>query len=55
MDVQHEATVVVGVDGSVMAMRAVRWGAADAGRRGLRVRLVSAVSGDVAPWRIRSW
>jgi nucleotide-binding universal stress UspA family protein len=49
MDAQHEATVVVGVDGSVMAMRAVRWGAAEAGRRDLPVRLVSAVGGDAAP------
>ncbi|MHA6782133.1 universal stress protein [Pseudonocardia saturnea] len=49
MDALHEATVVVGVDGSVMARRAVRWGAAEAGRRGLPVRLVSAVGGDAAP------
>lgn len=49
MDAQQRATVVVGVDGSVMAMRAVRWGAAEAARRGLSVRLVAAVGGDAAP------
>lgn len=49
MDAQHRATVVVGVDGSVMAMRAVRWGAAEAARYGVPVRLVSAVVGDAAP------
>ena len=49
MDVQHSPAVMVGVDGSVMAMRAVRWGAAEAARRGVAVRLVSAVLGDTAP------
>jgi nucleotide-binding universal stress UspA family protein len=48
MDVQHAATVVVGVDGSVRATQAARWAAAEAERRGLSVRLVSAVGGDVA-------
>jgi len=48
MDVQHAATVVVGVDGSVRATQAVRWAAAEAERRGLSLRLVSAVGGDVA-------
>lgn len=46
MDVRH--AVVVGVDGSVPAMQAVRWGAAEAERRGVPLRLVSAVGGDVA-------
>lgn len=48
MDVQHAATVVVGVDGSVPAMQAVRWGAAEAQRRGMPLRLVAAVGSDVA-------
>lgn len=48
MDVQHAATVVVGVDGSVRATQAARWAAAEAERRGLSLRLVSAVGGDVA-------
>lgn len=48
-DAQHGAAVVVGVDGSVTAVRAVRWGAAEAARRGVPVRLVSAVRGDAAP------
>ncbi len=48
MDVQHAATVVVGVDGSVRAMQAVRWGAAEAERHGVALRLVAAVGGDVA-------
>ena len=34
MDVQNiRRTVVVGVDGSASALRAVRWGAAEAARR----------------------
>lgn len=48
MDGQHAATVVVGVDGSVSAMQAVRWGAVEAERHGVPLRLVSAVGGDVA-------
>lgn len=35
-------TVTVGVDGSDHALRAVRWGAAEAGRRGTPLRLVTA-------------
>lgn len=35
-------TIVVGVDGSEQALRAVRWGAAEAERRHLPLRLVSA-------------
>jgi len=35
-------TVVVGVDGSECALRAVRWGAAEAGRRQVPLRLVIA-------------
>jgi nucleotide-binding universal stress UspA family protein len=43
MDAQHNRrTVVVGVDGSDHALRAVRWGAAEAGRRGVPLRLVIA-------------
>ena len=43
MNAQHiRPTVVVGVDGSHSALRAVRWGAAEAGRRRARLRLVTA-------------
>lgn len=35
-------TVVVGVDGSTSALRAVRWGAAEAARRRVPLRLVTA-------------
>jgi nucleotide-binding universal stress UspA family protein len=43
MDVQHiRQTVVVGVDGSGPALRAVRWGAAEAGLRRVPLRLVIA-------------
>lgn len=35
-------TVVVGIDGSESALRAVRWGAAEAGRRRIPLRLVTA-------------
>jgi nucleotide-binding universal stress UspA family protein len=43
MDAQHiRRTVVVGVDGSTSALRAVRWGAAEATRRRATLRLVSA-------------
>ncbi len=43
MDAQHiRRTVVVGVDGSDSALRAVRWGAAEAGRRRVPLRLVTA-------------
>ncbi len=46
MDAQHIGrTVVVGVDGSDSALRAVRWGAAEAGRRQAPLRLVFAF-----PW-----
>lgn len=45
MDVGDRAAVVVGVDGSVRAVEAVRWGAAEAARRGVPVRLVAAVHG----------
>lgn len=39
---QIRPTVVVGVDGSASALRAVRWGAAEAGRRRALLRLVTA-------------
>ena len=43
MDAQHiRRTVVVGVDGSTSALRAVRWGAAEATRRQIPLRLVIA-------------
>jgi nucleotide-binding universal stress UspA family protein len=43
MDTQHiRRTVVVGVDGSTSALRAVRWGAAEAARRQEALRLVTA-------------
>lgn len=42
---QHRATVVVGVDGSERATEAVRWGAAEAARHGVALRLVAAVHG----------
>jgi len=43
MDVQNiRRTVVVGVDGSDSALRAVRWGVAEAGRRQAPLRLVIA-------------
>ena len=46
MDAQHsERTVVVGVDGSDSALQAVRWAAAEAGRRRVPLRLVFAF-----PW-----
>jgi nucleotide-binding universal stress UspA family protein len=44
MDAQHiRRTVVVGVDGSTSALRAVRWGAAEAARRQAALRLVTAL------------
>jgi nucleotide-binding universal stress UspA family protein len=46
---QTRRTVVVGVDGSQEALRAVRWGAAEAGRCGLPLRLVHAVGWVVDP------
>ncbi|MCY7343606.1 MAG: universal stress protein [Pseudonocardia sp.] len=43
MDAQHiRRTVVVGVDGSESALRATRWGAAEAGRRQVPLRLIIA-------------
>jgi len=43
MDEQNiRRTVVVGVDGSGSALRAVRWGVAEAGRRQIPLRLVTA-------------
>jgi len=39
---QIRRTVVVGVDGSESALRAVRWGAAKAGRRRVPLQLVTA-------------
>lgn len=55
MDVQHNRrTVVVGVDGSDTALKAVRWGAVEAGRRGVPLRLVIAFaweSDSVAGYR----
>lgn len=45
MDAQHVGpTIVVGVDGSPEALRAVRWAAAEAGRRHATLRLVTAYS-----------
>lgn len=38
----HRRTVVVGVDGSEDSLRAVRWAAAEAGRRAVPLRLVHA-------------
>jgi hypothetical protein len=38
-------TVVVGVDGSDNALRAVRWGAAEATRRRIPLRLIIAFAG----------
>lgn len=43
---QYRATVVVGVDGSARATNAVRWGALEAARRGVPLRLVAAVHGE---------
>ena len=60
MDVgQAHRPVVVGVDGSGSAYRAVEWAAAEAARRGVGLRLVrafswttpSARSGTAAVWR----
>lgn len=49
MDTQHgRRTVVVGVDGSDSALRAVRWGAAEAGRRRVSLRLVMAFAAPPA-------
>lgn len=42
MNAHVRRTVVVGVDGSENALRAVRWGAAEAGRRRVPLRLVIA-------------
>ena len=42
MSTQHGRTVVVGVDGSDEAVRAVRFGAAEAARRRVPLRLVHA-------------
>ena len=38
----HRRTVVVGIDGSADALRAARWGAAEAERRRMPLRLVTA-------------
>jgi nucleotide-binding universal stress UspA family protein len=42
MSAHHPTTVVVGVDGSEDSLRAVRWAAAEAGRRAVPLRLVHA-------------
>jgi nucleotide-binding universal stress UspA family protein len=43
MDLQHRGrTVIVGVDGSESALRAARWSAAEAARRGVALRIVTA-------------
>ncbi|GAA2558681.1 universal stress protein [Pseudonocardia hydrocarbonoxydans] len=42
MKQHHGRTVVVGVDGSESALRAVRWSAAEADRRGVPLRIVTA-------------
>ena len=50
MSEQHlQRTVVVGVDGSDEALRATRWGAVQAGRWGVAVRLVNAMGWVVDP------
>ncbi|MCF7548628.1 universal stress protein [Pseudonocardia sp. WMMC193] len=43
MDTLHGGPVVVGIDGSEPALRAVRWAAVEAGRRGVGLRLVAVV------------
>lgn len=47
MGAHARRTVVVGVDGSEDALQAVRWGAAEAGRRHVPLRLVIAFGGTV--------
>lgn len=42
MDTQSGRTVVAGIDGSESALRAVRWAAAEAARRGVPLRVVTA-------------
>lgn len=52
-DIASEAPVVVGVDGSEPALRAVRWGAAEAARRRVNLVLVHALgipSQYMGPW-----
>ncbi len=51
-------TVLVGVDGSAMAAKAVRWGATEARRHGIPLRLVTAIGANVdgdLPGRHRSY
>jgi nucleotide-binding universal stress UspA family protein len=44
-DAQHHGrTVVVGIDGSESALEAVRWGAAEAVRRNVALRVVTAMA-----------
>jgi nucleotide-binding universal stress UspA family protein len=44
-DAQHHGrTVVVGIDGSESALEAVRWGAAEAARRNVALRVVTAMA-----------
>jgi nucleotide-binding universal stress UspA family protein len=45
VDAHTRRPVLVGVDGSVRATEAVRWGAREASRRGVPLRLVAAVHG----------
>ena len=42
MDAHSGRTVVVGIDGSKSALRAVRWAAAEAARRKIPLRVVTA-------------
>jgi nucleotide-binding universal stress UspA family protein len=46
---QAGSPVVVGIDGSLSALRAVRWAAAEAGRRKVPLRLVLAHPADTSP------
>lgn len=50
---QVRRNVVVGVDGSENALRAVRWGAAEAGRRRIPLRLVAAFAWPIEHGAVR--